>query len=324
MNYNILVTGIGGNVGQGILRNLSALNYDLRLIGTNTVFLSAGNHLCDKVFQIPFAYATDYISSIKSICETENIHLIIPSTDYECYYLSIDENRKILPPVATSPEKTNAVFLDKYMTWKCFCENNISFAESSLPSQYHDNFEATVVKPREGRGSKNVFFDPKNLKGFDDTYVIQKKYSGQEITTAFYVTVNNELHGSITFARELFAGTTNMCEVTHTFDDKVLKIIHAMMSCIEIRGSCNIQSIVTESQEIIPFEINGRISGTNSIRSQFGFKDIQYTVEEYLLHKKPEPVVIAQGSAVRILLDVIYPDTGLAEIKDRSNTHYIF
>ena len=33
----VLVTGIGGNVGQGILRNIRSLNLPIRLIGTDII-----------------------------------------------------------------------------------------------------------------------------------------------------------------------------------------------------------------------------------------------------------------------------------------------
>jgi carbamoyl-phosphate synthase large subunit len=226
--------------------------------------------------------------------------------------------------VATSPEKTNKVFLDKYRTSRFFDENDMPFAESFLPSQYGGEFEEVVVKPREGRGSRGIHFNPMNVGGFDDEYVVQKKYLGEEITTSFYVTKSNDLHGFVTFLRELESGTTHLCEVTHVHDEQILEIIRGMMSRMEIRGSCNIQSIVTGEGRVVPFEVNGRISGTNSIRSQFGFKDVQYTADEYLFNQEPEAVVLKRGSAVRVLMDVIYPDVGMGLIHNNKNVHYLF
>ena len=92
----------------------------------------------------------------------------------------------------------------------------------------------------------------------------------------------------------------------------------------KIKGSCNIQSIVDKKGKITPFEGNCRISGTNSIRSQFGFEDVKYTIEEYLFNKKPKKPIIKKGAAVRILMDVIYPGIGLNKIKNKSTKHYMF
>ena len=51
----VLVTGIGGNVGQGILRNIIDLNYNIKLIGCDITSFNAGNHLCDKTFKVPYS-----------------------------------------------------------------------------------------------------------------------------------------------------------------------------------------------------------------------------------------------------------------------------
>jgi carbamoyl-phosphate synthase large subunit len=322
--FNVLVTGIGGNVGQGIIRNLRNINnLFINVIGCNVIEISAGNHLCDVVYKTPYAYDNDYIPTILSICEKENIQLILPSTDYEVYYLSL--HREKLPQMPISPSETNIIFLDKYKTWKFFSENAIPFAESFLPSNYKNQFNEFIVKPREGRGSRGIHINPQNLDNFSDEYIIQKLIKGKEITTAFYVTKSKKLHGFITFERELQSGATAFCEVTHQYDDKMLPMIEKMMKSMLIVGSCNIQAIVDgKSGSIIPFEINGRISGTNSIRSQFGFKDIQYMVEEYLLDIQPQDVIISEGCAIRILMDVIYPNKNLKDIKNRNSDHYLF
>jgi carbamoyl-phosphate synthase large subunit len=322
--YNVLVTGIGGNVGQGILRNLQSTGFNLRLIGCNISRLSAGNHFCDAVYEVPFAYDADYISRMSEICQKEQIHMIIPSTDYEVYYLSLAKKQfNALIPV--SEPETNIYFLDKYKTWQLFCTHNIPFAESFLPSEYDNRFADFILKPREGRGSRGIHVNPKEWKNFSDEYMIQKLHKGKEITTAFYVNRFGKLHGLITFERELQSGATAFCEVCSLYDDKLLEIIEKIMNILPVKGSCNIQAIVDEKTgNIVPFEINGRISGTNSIRSQFGFKDVQYYAEEYLFDKMPEPVQVQKGCAVRILTDVIFPDISLNELKNKHNEHYLF
>jgi len=51
----VLVTGIGGNVGQGILRNILKTKFPIRIVGCNVADFSAGNHLCDSFYKVPFA-----------------------------------------------------------------------------------------------------------------------------------------------------------------------------------------------------------------------------------------------------------------------------
>lgn len=317
----IMITGIGGVVGQGILRNIAELNLDIPLIGINISAVSAGNYLCDKVYKVPYSYEPGYIDAVKEIVEKENIGLIIPSTDYEAYYLSGAAD-KLGTVVAASPKEVTEFCLDKYKNYQAFSKYNIPFAKSLLPSEYNNEFVNTIVKPREGRGSRNIFVNPEKPKDFDDSYVVQEFLEGPEITTTFYVKRTGHLHGLITFQRELELGNTAQAEVVFDYDEEMIALILKMIEKYPFRGSCNVQSKVT-SKGIIPFEINCRISGTNSLRSQFGFNDVAFTVQENFFNEEPELPNIRKGSALRVILDIIYPDISLNEIKNKNDKFYI-
>ena len=151
---------------------------------------------------------------------------------------------------------------------------------------------------------------------------MQEYLRGPEITTTFYASREGKLVGLITFLRELEAGNTVKAEVTFEFDDALGKIINGMLKFFPFRGSINLQSIVTK-KGIIPFEINCRISGTNSFRSQFGFNDVAFTVEEYLFNSELKAPVVKKGSVIRTMLDIVYPDIRLNDIKNRDDKFYI-
>lgn len=321
MNKRVLVTGIGGNVGQGIVRNIISFGHGIRILGADVKGVSGGNHLCDKVYTVPFGDSPKYIPAVKKICERESIDLIIPSTDYETYYLALAKDK--LPTLAGSDANIALVFLNKYKTYIEFKKKKIPFAKTILPSKYKKEFSEIFVKPVEGRGSRDIHINPPNPSKFSDEFIIQKLYKGTEITTGFYVTKNKKLLGQITFRRTLEHGTTVVCEVVFNYDKEVEKLIKKIIRNFDIRGSCNIQSVVTKKGRIVPFELNCRISGTNSIRAQFGFEDVKYTLEEYLYNKIPKKPKIKKGAAVRILMDIIYPGIGLDKIKDKSTKHYM-
>lgn len=318
----IVVTGIGGAVGQGILRNLRAMDLELRIIGTNVERVSAGNHLCDHVHRVPFAFEDGYVAAMEDLIARHDARLILPSTDYEAYHLSLNQSR-LSARVAASPAPVAAMCLDKYRNFELFERHGLAFADSVLPSNYRGQFERVVVKPREGRGSREIHVDPPNPGGFSDEYVVQKYLDGPELTTAFYVLQSGELHGFITLQRELEQGCTSRCEVATRFDSELGEQLSRIIAVFPFRGSCNIQSRVTRDG-VIPFEINCRISGTNSIRSQFGFRDVAYTVQELLLGQSPDPPAVCGGAAVRILLDVVYPGKTLSEITNRHDEFRIF
>ncbi len=322
---NVLVTGIGGNVGQGIIRNIRSTDFDIKVVGCNIVDFSAGNHLCDVFYKVPYAYDAEYISVILDIIKVEKIDLIIPSTDYEAYFLS--EKEEVLPcKLACSDLETTSIYIDKYKTFLHHKLHDIPFAEAQLPSEFDATYKEYILKPRKGRGSRGLHINPKDLTVFSDKeYMVQQLIRGQEITCAFYIDKSRSLHGMITFERELENGATNRCIVVDKYDDRLLGIIHKMMDNCNFRGAANLQAIVTETGEIQPFEINCRISGTNSIRSNFGFMDVKYTLQEQLYNTLPDSINLTKGIAVRVLMDVIYPEqTEMNTLKDNSSPHYLF
>lgn len=320
----VLVTGIGGNVGQGIVRNIRALKMPIIIAGCNVLDFSAGNHLCDIFFKVPFAYDNEFIPGIAKIVEQEKIDLIIPSTDYEVYYLAKYRDR-IPCDIVASGETTAAIYLDKYKSYLHHSEYDIPFAKSFLPSEFNSSVSEYIVKPREGRGSRGLYFNPPSVAGFSDEYMVQELFKGKEITTAFYVNKKKELHGFINLERKLENGATNECWVNRDYDDRLEKILYSIIQHSDIKGSANLQSIVTEDGNIVPFEVNCRISGTNSIRSNFGFEDIRYTIEEYLYGIPLTNPNIIDGVAIRIMMDVIYPNQQRgALLKDNNVEHFIF
>ncbi|MBO9153257.1 ATP-grasp domain-containing protein [Chitinophaga sp. GCM10012297] len=321
----VLVTGIGGNVGQGIIRNILKCNYDVEITGTNISSFSAGNHLCDRFHEVPYAYDPAFLPAIRAIVEQEGIDLVIPSTDYEVYYLSAN-SASIGAKVAASGPVAAELYLDKFLSYQHHSRHNIPFAASLLPSAYQSEFDGIIVKPRKGRGSRGLHINPSDLTPYsDEEYMVQRFARGKEITTAFYVTREGKLHGAITLMRSLENGATSQCRVVFDYDDALVPILQKMIAHADIRGAANLQSIVTEEGEIVPFEVNCRISGTNSIRSNFGFEDVKYTLQEYLYNTSPDKPAIKPGVAVRILMDVIYPDvTDFDQCKDNSAGFHIF
>ncbi|RJE70855.1 ATP-grasp domain-containing protein [Reichenbachiella sp. MSK19-1] len=319
----ILITGIGGNVGQGVLMNTTNLHQNLIIIGADINQNTAGNHLCNKVYKVPYAYTKDYIPSIKAICLGEKIDLIIPTTDFEVYHLA--EFAKDLPTILGNPFDTARTFLDKYLTWEKFKTLGIPFANSWTPETFETSYTNDIIaKPRKGRGSRGIVVNPKKPKNLGQDYMIQEYIQGIELTSAIYVTKDKKIIGPLTFERVLESGATQKCWVNHQYDDQISSICHQINSAIALVGPLNIQSRVTSEGRIVPFEINGRYSGTNSIRSQLGFNDVEMGINEHLFGISPvNQKKITKGVAVRLIKDVVYPDfSSIDEINNNTDHFY--
>ncbi|TDP59210.1 ATP-grasp domain-containing protein [Flavobacterium dankookense] len=317
----VLVTGIGGNVGQGVLRNIIDLNLDIFLIGTDVATFTAGNYLCDVTYKVPYAFDTNYISEISAIVEKHRVDIILPTTDYEVYFLSLNQD-KIKSTVVASDSSLAKKYLDKYLTFLHHQELNIPFAKTWLPSQFVKIDGDIIVKPREGRGSRGIEINPENPSSFSDEYLIQPLHKGKEITTAFYVKKDGSLHGLFTMERELTNGATSKSKTCNKYDAELEKIIKSMIQFQGLRGSINIQSIVEDDQTIIPFEVNCRISGTNSIRHNLGFQDVKYSLQEYLYNQEPDEVKTIEGIATRLLYDVIYPNATDENLLNNNSSNF--
>jgi carbamoyl-phosphate synthase large subunit len=152
---------------------------------------------------------------------------------------------------------------------------------------------------------------------------VQQLLEGPEITSTFYVLKDGSLLGSITMRRELESGSTARAEIVMDYDKEIETLAQQMIDAFPFRGSVNIQSKVT-AHGIVPFEINCRISGTNSIRSQFGFNDVAFTIEELLFHETPAKPTVKKGSAMRVMVDVVYPDMQLSDINNKNDQYYIY
>lgn len=319
----VLVTGIGGNVGQGILRILRQNFPKFRLIGTDVGTLTAGHHFCDAFHHVPYSYEPAYAEIMVQICCHEGVDLIIPATDYEVFYLGQIAGE--LPQLIASPPETARIFIDKLATYRAFAHVDLPFARSWLPGEYQGECAQIIVKPREGRGSRGLYLNPPDPGTFDETFMVQELLAGMEITTAFYVKAEKRLNGMITFERSLAAGMTERCEITHAYDAALQPLITGMITSFDLRGPCNVQSIVTSDGTVVPFEVNCRYSGTSSIRAQLGFPDVVFGVQEYLLHEEPSlPTTSACGAAVRVYMDIIYPGRSLSDIKAGAEDSFVF
>ena len=319
---NILVTGIGGNVGQGIIKNIRRTRPSSFIVGVNIEQFTAINHMCNVVEKVPYATNDEYKHVIKNLVECHGIDLIFPGTEHEALALSAIES--LSGKVVVSPTKTLELFFDKWNTARWAAKLQIPFADSCVASDLKkaNNWNELIAKPRCGRGSRGVVVNPNDLSGFTDDYLFQECLRGIEITSAFYITADKKLLGPITFSRELENGYTSECEVTRDFDEQLVAIMESVLKGVDgqIIGPFNVQAIVTKEGAVVPFEFNCRYSGTNSIRSHFGFTDVDWAIEEHYFDLVPRCVGLSQGRAIRILSDVIYFDES---VNKSINSNYI-
>jgi len=125
----ILVTGVGGGVGQALLKSLRLLKkkhkYPIKIIGVDCNPKAAGRlfGFIDKFLVVPKANSPDYINSMIKTCEENFVSLILPGSDDELIPLSKNKKMfkrtKIVVPSLSLLEISN----NKRNLYK-FCKEN--------------------------------------------------------------------------------------------------------------------------------------------------------------------------------------------------------
>lgn len=98
---NVLVTGIGGPIAQGIIQGLRERR-DVTVIGTDRRTVTAGHHFCDRTYQVPrYTDLEAYLEAVHQISEDEKIDIIFPSLHEEVFIFH--ERREVFRPMIALP-----------------------------------------------------------------------------------------------------------------------------------------------------------------------------------------------------------------------------
>jgi len=128
-----------------------------RVITTDINPLSPALYFGHKHHIVPLTTDRYYIPIIESICDVEDIGLVIPTIDDELPIFGKARPRfeNVGVRVAISSEQTGLICNDKYETFLFCRRNGIAAPETTLAEDVNSrSFQfPVVVKPRFGRGS---------------------------------------------------------------------------------------------------------------------------------------------------------------------------
>jgi carbamoyl-phosphate synthase large subunit len=98
---NVLVTGIGGPIAQGLIQGLKK-RQDVTVIGVDRRTVTAGHQFCDRTYRVPrYTNVEAYLDRLNEIIEKEGIDVIFPSLHEEVNIFH--ENRDTLKPLIALP-----------------------------------------------------------------------------------------------------------------------------------------------------------------------------------------------------------------------------
>lgn len=310
----VMVTGVGSNIGQGIIKALKMSGIDVRIIGTDMNPLSAGLFRCDKGYVLPPAESRDFKATVLRICKGEKVDIILIGSDPEVPFFSSEKNdieHETGAFVLVNSEKIVDTFHDKWNTFLFLKENGFNYPESVLKgdASIKELIKRVgfplIVKPRIGGGSRNLFTvsDEKELKcalrKVLNPIIQEHIASDEEYTTGIFFDSMSDIKGIITMKRELVAGTTYRAIV----DDfpvikKEMKRIAELLRKEGAIGPINIQCRLSKRGPIT-FEINPRFSGTTAFRAKFNFNEPKAAIRHFIMGEELDRFKNSKGIVMR-------------------------
>lgn len=303
----ILISGIGGDIGQSVAR---ALTGDFRIFGCDMEDGVSARLFAKKFFCVPPAAQKEkYLKAVEDLIRGEKVDIFIPVPEAEIALLNRQREwvSGVGAKVLLNNQEVIRIFSDKLETAKFLQAHDWKAPRSVLLRDMirRDWRLPVIVKSRSGCGSKSVYkvineLELEYLCRRDRGDLIVQEYLEEaegEFTTGVFSDGNSTV--SITFRRRLgFGGLSR--EAVLVKDVKMEKLARDIARQVGLLGSINIQSRKS-SGEHVPFEINPRLSSTVFLRQAFGFEDLRWwiaSLQGVSFVYKPR---FRQGVAVRVL-----------------------
>jgi len=308
---NILITGIGGDIGSGIAKILRKSNIACKLIGSDIHNQHAGKYLVDEIIIIERADSENYLNFLKKVIDEYSIDLVIPMSVAEIELFDKKNLMKELDyiPIILANKKAMEIGHDKYNTYKFLKSVNLPYPWTIPVNEGPPQNIPCIIKSRTGSGSRSVNIVYEDFVNYysktrpNDLWQELLLPEDEEYTCGLYGLKNGELR-TIVFKRRLSGGISVYGEIV--INKGIEDTLSTLAKHLKLRGSINVQLRITKRGPVI-FEINPRFSSTVVFRHLLGFKDLIWSIyeqkgiplEEYIPPK--EGTIFIRGSMEYIL-----------------------
>lgn len=326
----VLVSGAGGDVGQGVIKALNHSNLDLEIYTICIFEDSSFLHLNERSFIAPYASSEEYIGYLINLMNQLEIDIFFPTVDSEI--LKISQHKALLEA------ETNALIFvdtidkveicdDKLLTYKFLSENGFDTPKTMIPKTKED-IEAFIadagtpfiVKKRWDNGAKHLHIfetieDSLHFLGNED-FIFQQYLDAEEeeYTAGVYIGEDKEIKGVVLFNRELKGGSTY--KARRILDENLETSLAKVAQKLDMKY-VNIQARKIDNTLYI-FEFNGRLSGSTAIVSQV-LNAPEMVIRELILKEKVEKIKDRREFVAMRYYEEIYADIDQIEaLKKRS------
>lgn len=283
MTKTVFISGMGGDIAQGVATILRENRPDLRLVGADIHRFHGGGRLVDRLVTLPRADAPEYLSALRQILEEESAGFFLPMTEAELKVLLGKKSE--LPEMhwMTSGDRVVDAGLDKWKTIQALSGLGLEVPWTTcLPSESQTQFPC-ILKSRFGSGSRGLamvrndaelnFYSGKLADPIVQELLLP---DDREVTCAVYRTRDDRV-GCLQMLRRLTGGFTGWARIIS--DIAIEKMCVRIAEGLDLRGSMNVQLRVTPAGPRV-FEINPRFSSTVLMRHRVGFTDVLWALAE--------------------------------------------
>lgn len=308
----ILLPGAGNKIIH--IMNFKELKEVEKVIITDIYPWTYGGIIADSAYIVPRFNHPDFLKSIFDIYKKEKFDYIFPIHDFSLYIFS--KNREYLSKmpynVIMNDKDVVDLVSDKLETYKFFSKNKIKTPNTYIFNNFiNDDIKYKFpyyIKPRyiNMRGTSQQFFmkieDLNDLKYVmnkirlnRDKYIIQKYISGYEVNVDFFCDIYGKLQSVVSLYRQDMTKGRGISRGEIFFDNKINKIIERLSKKIKFIGPNQVQLYITEGDEYILTEINGRFSGSTILLKEAGVNYFYYFIkmiigEKIIIREQPKKI----------------------------------
>jgi carbamoyl-phosphate synthase large subunit len=330
--HRVLVTAVGGNIGQGVVKALRAGSREYFIVGTDMEPRSAGFSFVDRACVTLAAGAPGMSAALTAIVETERIEAIYVCSPQELTFFSaarVGLERATGARVLVNPEPVIRIGQDKFETARFLETHGFPCPETALADdgpavdRLIERWGFPVIaKPRGGWTSVNVFTIPSRAaleaaRVLVPDLVVQRYLpdATEEYTAGVVGSAAARRFAWIVLRRDLTQGTTYRTELVQ--DSAMGAQVVAMAQALGVEGACNFQFRIVDGLPFV-YEINPRFSGTSGIRYLYGFNDPEMAFEHSCLGQPIVQPPVRPGVVMRYWNEVHVADAGFKSMRDGS------
>jgi carbamoyl-phosphate synthase large subunit len=325
---NVLVDGVGGDVGQGVLKALMNSTLNLELFASCISNKSSWLYKIENSFIFPLVSDENFVDFLIDFINNYEIDVYFPTVDSTLLkiskYKEFIENETGVKIFTDNLEKIK-ICDDKYLTNKFLIENKfsapktISMDDLNLNEFLLKNKYPLILKTKSGNGAKNIlkvnsYEELKPFIGYSSWLLQEFLNIDYEITSGIYIGKDKEVKGIYILKRTLRSGSTHHAE--RIIDENLEKHLIDIAKKMDMQY-LNIQAVY-DNKKLLPFEFNGRLSGTTgAMRQIFNVPEMfikEYILKEYITPNKNKEKIFF----TRYNEEIIYTQSDIDNLKVRS------